>query len=99
MVSITFAIDNAFMERTGNFPWVNWSEVAREEVIRKDIFERYIKKKKLSKNDEKFCEENDWHPVDELPLREEFIKETLKAEKGPHTKMTLEELDKLLGLK
>ena len=40
----------------------------------KSIFEKYIKTVKLTKEETEFCEKIDWHPVDELPLKEEFIK-------------------------
>ena len=99
MACITVPLKETIRERIAAFPWVNWSEVGREEILKRDIFEAYIKTRKLSKEDEEFCEKIDWHPVDELPLKEEFIEELKKAEKGTHSEMTLEELDKLLGLR
>ncbi len=99
MACITVPLDESFRHRMEAFLWVNWSEAGREDVIKRDIFERYLKTRKLSKEDEEFCERIDWHPVDELPLKEEFIEELKKIEKGPHSKVTLEELDKLMGLK
>ncbi len=37
----------------------------------------------------------DWHPVDELPLRKEYIKKLKKIEKGPHSKpMNAKDLNK-----
>ncbi len=40
------------------------------------------------------------NPVDELPLKESFVKELEKARDEPSGKsMTLEELDELMGLK
>ena len=53
---------------------MNWSEIAREETLKKLIFENYIKTGKLSDEEWEFCDKIDWHPVDELPLKEEFIK-------------------------
>ena len=99
MASITLAIDEELKSRMDKFPWVNWSEVAREESNKKRIFEEYLRSRKLSKEDEKFCKRIDWHPVDELPLKKSFVKELKRIEKGPHTKITLDELDKLLRLK
>jgi len=47
-----------------------------------------------------FCERIDWHPVDELLLKESFVNELEKARDEPSGKsMTLEELDELMGLK
>ena len=54
-----------------------------------------MKTKKLTKEEIKFCENNDWHPVDELPLREEFIEKMKKLEKGKfHKFRSIEELRK-----
>jgi len=51
MVSIIMPIEDKFKERLNLFSWINWSEVAREESLKKEIFEKYIKDKKLSKDD------------------------------------------------
>ena len=68
------SISEEFKTELKNFSWVNWSEIAREEAIKKLIFENYIKTGKLSDDEWEFCEKIDWHPVDELPLKKEFIK-------------------------
>lgn len=74
--------------------------VSIPDELKKDIFERYIKTGELSDEDWMFCERIDWHPVDELPLKESFVKELEKARDEPSGKsMTLEELDELMGLK
>ncbi len=46
-----------------------------EELKKKIIFESYLKTGTLSDEEWKFCENADWHPVDELPLKEKFIKQ------------------------
>lgn len=95
MACITVSMEESFKQRLLRFPWVNWSEVTLEESLKKEIFDRYVKTRKLSKEDEEFCERIDWHPVDELPLKESFIKELEKAKKEPSGKpMTLEEFDR-----
>ena len=49
--------------------------------------------KKLTKEEIIFCEKNDWHPVDELPLREDFIEKMKKIRKGKfHKYSSIEEL-------
>ena len=83
MVSITFPLEDKLFSLIEGFPWVNWSEVAREKLNKKRIFDRFIKTGEITDKDWEFCEEIDWHPVDELPLREEFIERLKKAEKGP----------------
>ncbi|MFH1445163.1 MAG: hypothetical protein ABIF08_01640 [Nanoarchaeota archaeon] len=52
--------------------------------MKKLIFENYIKTGKLSNEEWAFCEKIDWHPVDELPLKEEYVKklEAIKKEKS-----------------
>lgn len=81
MPTITLSLSERFKSEIKQFPWVNWSEVAREEILKKDIFERYIKTGELSDEDWVFCERIDWHPVDELPLKEEFVKRLKEARK------------------
>ncbi len=94
MPNITVPLDESFKRRLESFPWVNWSEVGREEILKRDIFDRYARTRVLSCKDEEFCENIDWHPVDELPLREEFVEKLKAAEKGGHREMTAEEFSK-----
>src|SRR3990167_6294846 len=81
MASITLSVSEEFKNQLRRFLWVNWSEIAREETIKKLIFENYIKTKTLNDEEWKFCEKIDWHPVDELPLKEDFKKELEKRKK------------------
>lgn len=81
MACITVPLDKKLKNRIKKYPWINWSEVAREEVLKKEIFETYLKTKKISDEDWAFCEKIDWHPVDELPLKKEYIKKLEKARK------------------
>lgn len=95
MAGITLQLEAQLKSEMERFPWVNWSEIAREEVMKKEIFERFIKTGTLCRDEQEFCDKIDWYPVDELPLREEFIKELKKAKKKHATKpMTPEEFDK-----
>ena len=82
MASLTLSISEEFKNKLKEFLWVNWSEIAREETIKKLIFENYIKTGNITDKEWEFCEKNDWHPVDELPLKEEFIKKLNKIKKG-----------------
>ena len=70
MVSITIPLEEDFKERLESFNWVKWSEVGREETLKREIFDSFIKTNKLSESDQEFCEFIDWHPVDKLPLKE-----------------------------
>lgn len=81
MASMTIAITDVFKSELGEFHWINWSDVAREELIKKRIFQEFIKTGKVSDEDWKFCDKIDWHPVDELPLKKEFVKKIQAARK------------------
>ncbi len=81
MVSITLSVSEQLKTSLDHFSWVNWSAFAREESRKKEIFEEYIKTKKLSDKDWGFCDSIDWHPVDELPLKKEFVEKLKKAKK------------------
>jgi len=97
MACITISVEKSFKERLERFSWVNWSQIGREELLKRYIFDKYVKTGNLSKDEEKFCETVDWHPVDELPLKEEFIKKIKKIQRYPHTKpMTPAEAKKWL---
>jgi hypothetical protein len=74
-------IEEKRIELKDKFSWVNWSEIAREEIVKRIIFENYLKTKTLTDKEWAFCEKIDWHPVDELPIKEEFKKELEKRKK------------------
>lgn len=95
MSCITINVEESLKKRLSRFPWVNWSEIGREELLKRYIFEKYIKTRNLTKEENDFCEKIDWHPVDELPLREDFIEEMEKIKKGKYHKYnSIEELKK-----
>jgi len=48
-------------------------------LMKRDILERYRQTGDITDEDWTFCERIDWHPVDELPLKEEFIGNIKKA--------------------
>ena len=81
MASITLSVNEEFKNQLKQYLWINWSEIAREEAMKKLIFEDYIKTGSLSDEEWEFCEKIDWHPVDELPLKEEFKREIEKRKK------------------
>ena len=56
MASITFAIDEDLKARMEKFSWVNWSELSRENLIKKDNLEQL--KSRLASKEEK--ELNEW---------------------------------------
>jgi len=94
MVSMVVPVSDKLQAEVKHFSWVSWSEVAKEELLKREIFERYIKTGSISDEEWEFCERIDWHPVDELPLKESFIKELKIARSEPSRKaMSLEEFN------
>ena len=87
MASITLSVSEELKTELKQLSWVNWSEIAREETMKKLIFENYIKTGNLTDEEWKFCEKLDWHPVDELPLKDEFKQELEKRRKGKFLKV------------
>lgn len=81
MASITLSVSDDFKDQLKDFQWINWSEIAREEMIRRVIFENYMKTGTLRDEEWEFCDKMDWHPVDELPLKDEFKKMLEKRKK------------------
>jgi len=53
MASVTFAVDEELKSRLEKFPWVNWSEVARENLLFKDRLEQ-IRAKLGTKEEQEF---------------------------------------------
>ncbi|MEM4263942.1 MAG: hypothetical protein QW666_03565 [Candidatus Woesearchaeota archaeon] len=93
MATVTLPVTEEFKSQLKRFAWINWSEIAREEALKKVIFESYMKTGKISDEDWEFCDKIDWHPVDELPIKEELKKELIKRKKGPFVKLkSVEEL-------
>lgn len=87
MASVTLSVTDQFKEQLKQFQWVNWSEIAKEETKKKLIFERYMQTKDISNEDWKFCEEIDWHPVDELPIKPEYLEKLKKIKKEKSIKV------------
>jgi len=81
MASLTLSVSEQFKEQLKYFLWVNWSEIARQEMTKKLIFENYIKTGFITDEEWNFCAKIDWHPVDELPLKEEFIEKLKRIKK------------------
>jgi len=99
MVSVSISLDEDEYSRLTNQRWVNWSEIARVVAAKREIFERYISGGELTKEDIAFCDSIDWHPTDELPLRQEYVQTLLKISKMKKIKVgSAAELRKRAGL-
>jgi len=58
MASITFAIPEEIKFKLSRFQWVNWSEIAREELFRQEKETAAIKKIKKILSKSKFTEKD-----------------------------------------
>ena len=97
MASLTLSVSEGLKSSLKSLQWVNWSEVAREEATKKLIFENYLKTGELTDEEWNFCEKIDWHPADELPLKNEFVKEMEKRRKEKGIKFkNMAELRKII---
>ncbi len=61
-------------------------------TMKERLREKYKSKLPFSKQDLAWMDKNDWHPVDERPLKKEFVQKLLKAVKGPFRRTTIKEL-------
>ena len=66
-----------------------------KEVFKREMFVKYLKNGELSDDDWEFCERVDWHPVDELPLRNGVIERMGEAENGKFVRLS--SIDDLFG--
>ena len=89
MASLTLSISEEFKNQLKNLSWVNWSEIAREESLNKLIFENHLKTGSITDDEWAFCDKIDWHPVDELPLKEKFKKKIAIRKKEKFLKFKL----------
>ena len=87
MASLTISVTEEMKKELKSFQWVNWSEIAREETMKKLIFENYLKTGIISDEELGFCDKIDLHPVDELPLKKSFKKELVKRKKEKSVKV------------
>ncbi len=99
MANITISIQDDVRRQMENYDEVRWSEVAKKAILQKvyelrklDILRKYVDREPFSTDDLAWMEENDWHPVDEKPMKKEFV-EKIRSEMGrPGRRMTLKEL-------
>ena len=55
-------------------------------LMKHDISARFKQTGEVTDEDWEFCEQIDWHPVDELPMKPEHIEELKKTLKEPSIK-------------
>jgi hypothetical protein len=89
-LSIPKELEKELIER----PHIKWTEIARNairkeaiELKKKEIFEKYVKQQKITKEEQEFMENIDWHPVDELPIKKEYANKITKKSKTTSKKI------------
>ncbi|MCQ6963498.1 hypothetical protein [Methanolobus chelungpuianus] len=82
MATLTIPIDDELYDKIQALSWVKWSKVAQDGIQKRKILEVYIRDKSISEEDAEFCEMIDWHPADELPIKEEVIERILRSDKN-----------------
>ncbi|MGB9929128.1 MAG: hypothetical protein ACPK85_12100 [Methanosarcina sp.] len=84
MTAIKIPISDEIYEEMEHFSWVKWSEIARNFLRKRAIFEKFVRYDELSGEDVDFCDEINWHPADELYLKGEFVQK-LKDSKNENS--------------
>ncbi|RNI15752.1 hypothetical protein EFE42_00465 [Methanohalophilus sp. RSK] len=87
MATITIPIEDEFYQKIQELSWVRWSRVVQEGIRKRKIFEIYIRNNTISESDAAFCESIDWHPVDELPVKDEVIDKIKSEDKSSRVKV------------
>ncbi|WP_321418573.1 hypothetical protein [uncultured Methanomethylovorans sp.] len=81
MSTLTIPIDDELYDKVQNLSWIRWSKVVQDGIRKRKILETYIREKSISEDDAAFCETIDWHPVDELLIKQEVIAKLKKSDK------------------
>lgn len=101
MATVTVSVPDGLKDEMGRADWINWSSVARKAFVEtlRDVKELELKKKvrEISEIDDN----------DDREVKEEIVKDVIKSvektvkelKSGKRKAMTLDELDKLMGLK
>ena len=99
MANITLSINDVLKMQMERYDEVRWSEVAKKAITQKlyemrkvEILQKYLEHAPFSAEDLTWMDENDWHPVDERPMRKEFVREVQKERGRPGRRMTLKQL-------
>ena len=101
MANITLSISDAIRAQMDQYSEIKWSEVAKGAIAAKvtelrklSILKKYVDKEPIPDEDWAWMDEHDWHPVDELPMKKEYIKSLKAAMKAPTRPTTVDELFK-----
>lgn len=87
-MNITMSVSGELEKGIKKYPHIKWTEIARkamteelEKIKKLDILKKYVDKEAFNDEDEEWMNKNNWHPVEHLSLKPEFIKDALRIEK------------------
>ena len=93
-MNLTMSLSGAEEEIVKTNRHIKWTEIARkairEEAIKlkkMELLSKYLDKKPITAQEWKLMDKIDWHPVDEVELKDSFVKDIIKASRGKSTKV------------
>jgi len=100
-MNLTLSIPKDIEETMKELPKIKWTVVAREAIKEEAInqrklviLDRYLRRKELTDKEYAFMDRIDWHPVDELELRDEYVKKLKRIEKQKAKELDINKLFK-----
>ena len=80
-MNITLSVSGELEKMIKEHPEIKWTELARKGMItelermqKMNILKKMVEKEKFTEQEIKWMDEHDWHPVDEMELKPEFVK-------------------------
>ncbi|MFH1256835.1 MAG: hypothetical protein V1494_06105 [Candidatus Diapherotrites archaeon] len=93
-MNITLSVSGELESLVKGHQNIKWTEIARNaireeaEKLRKvEILQKYLERKPISAEEWKWMDEMDWHPVDAMNYKPEFVKEVQNAGKSKSRKI------------
>ena len=87
-MNITLSVSGELEKLIRKHSEIKWTEVARqgmlseaEKLQKLELLRKFVEKEPISDEDFEWMDKHDWHPVDEMGLRPEFVKESLHISK------------------
>ena len=87
-MNITLSVSGELEKLIKEHPEIKWTELARQGMLSEagklkklELLRKFIDKEPISEEDFRWMDEHDWHPVDEMEFRPEFVKESLRISK------------------
>lgn len=88
-MNITLSVSGELEKLIKKHPEIKWTGVARqamfseaEKLQKLELLRKLVDKEPISDADFEWMDRHDWHPVDEMELKPEFVKEVQKRSKG-----------------